>query len=146
MAEGRRSNPSAAFSLPLDLGWSLELRLSYSLIKVGIITAYRIVNVKCGDAYKVTNICIFQTVLTITHGDAWCWAVSTETHKVSEGPAFRGKPSRRERCPKKKLQDSVVGGLAERCSLGLGIWDPLREEEQLELGTGRQTRWSVPGP
>lgn len=25
------------------------------------------------------------------------------------------------------------------------IWDPLREEEKLELRMGRQTRWSVPG-
>lgn len=101
MAEGRISNRSAAFSLPLDLGRSLELRLSYSPIKIGIITPYRIVNIKCGNAYKVTNICIFQTVLTITHGDAWCWAVSTETHKDGEGSAFRGKPSRKDRWPKK---------------------------------------------
>jgi len=66
----------------------------------------------------------------MTYGDAWCWAVSTETHRIVRGlPSGASHTERTDAL--KKLQDSVVGGPAERCSLGLGIWDPFREERNL---------------
>lgn len=75
----------------------------------------------------------------MTYGDAWCWAVSTETHRI-----VRGLPSGASHPERTTGQCSWWAG--REVLTGPRNLGPSQGGEKLELGMGRQTRWSVPGP
>ena len=80
--------------------------------------------------------------------DLWRCLVLGSLHRDtqdSEGPAFRGKPYRKDRCSK-KVTGQCSWWAGREVLTGPRNLGPFQGGEKLELGMGRRTRWSVPGP